>query len=87
MSHAQVLFFGRLRELMGSQTMTVDQAFIGRPVSELRLALARLNDDSQGVLLHSTVRVAINKTLLPPGADPLVCAGDEIAFMPPRSGG
>ncbi len=38
-------------------------------------------------LLDPTVRIAINKALVSPGADPKVAEHDEIAFLPPMSGG
>lgn len=76
-----VLFLGRLREAAGARSLSAEpglsvSAYIAAQPPGLADALA-----APGVL------VALNKQGLPRGADPVLQAGDELAFMPPFSGG
>jgi molybdopterin converting factor subunit 1 len=78
---ATILFFGRLQDAMGTRTLAVTLPDGIRDTESLRAWLGRehpaLRDDS--------VRIAVNAKLSP-GNAPLA-DGDEIAFLPPMSGG
>lgn len=83
---ARVLFFGRLRDQAGEAERDVA---LGDAVE-----LARFRDfaaagdiDLAKALAASHVRVAINATLISSAAAAMVAPGDEVAFMPPFSGG
>lgn len=81
---ARVLFFGRLREAAGASEMQIEGAVT---LGELRVLLAG-NDASLAAALNAPgVRVALNQNLLAPGADAMLQESDEVAFMPPVSGG
>ena len=83
---ARVLFFGRLRDQAGEAERDV----------ALRDAveLARFRDFAAAgdanlaeALAAPHIRVAINAALIAPTAAAMVAPGDEVAFMPPFSGG
>lgn len=82
-----ILFFGRLRDVAGVDRMEcpLDQETFG--LSDLMAAI-EIRDAALGEALKApTVRVAINKAMIAPGADAALKPSDEIAFMPPLSGG
>ena len=81
---AQLLFFGRLMDAVGTMEETIALPAAVRDTSALRKWL----DEDRGLggaLLEKTVRLAINSEIV---ADPHpVSDSDEIAFMPPVGGG
>lgn len=84
MSHAR--FFGRLREQAGASGRAV---MLPAPVSlaEYRALVAMEDAGLLAALSDPVIRVALNGDLLPRGATPSVGPGDEVAFLPPFSGG
>lgn len=83
---AKALFFGRLRDQAGVAEREVTfGAALG--LSKFR-ALAAVGDrDLEEALAAPSVRVALNAVLVPVAAACSVSPGDEVAFMPPFSGG
>ena len=55
--------------------------------AQLRARLAELNPDLADMLRAKTVRIAVNQELVADEAETAVSAGDEIALLPPLSGG
>jgi molybdopterin synthase sulfur carrier subunit len=84
---ARVLFFGRLCDAAGAEELLTPLPAHARHVSDLKLLLARLNPELGAALEESGVRVAINQNLAPSKSDLEISDRDEIAFMPPMSGG
>lgn len=79
----RVLFFGRLAEIAGGRERSAPDS-----VTSLGALIAHLtaSDASLGEALSGKgVRAAVNKTIVT--GDARLNAGDEIAFMPPLSGG
>ena len=77
-----VLFFARLKDTIGQAELKLDTEFAGKTVAELQQALITkgmiaLQDDS--------IRIAVNQNFC--SIDTLLNDGDEIAFMPPVTGG
>jgi molybdopterin synthase sulfur carrier subunit len=77
-----VLFFARLKDQVGQSELLLDAEFAGKTVAELQYALIAkgmiaLQDDS--------IRIAVNQNFCAP--DTVVNDGDEVAFMPPVTGG
>ena len=76
-----LLFFGRLRDSVGASALNVELPAGVRDTESLRTWLGQehpaLKDDS--------VRIAVNAELRPGGAP--IAENDEIAFLPPMSGG
>jgi molybdopterin converting factor small subunit len=81
---ARVLFFGRLRDVAGAAEMAHAG---GVSLSALQRAVTEGNPALDQALSARGVRVAINHALVAAGDDRLITAGDEVAFMPPASGG
>jgi len=81
---AQLLLFGRLAERAGWRER--DQAIpLGATVASLRAELAATEPALKTEIASKAVRAAVNHTLV--GEDHALSDGDEIAFMPPFSGG
>lgn len=83
--NVEVRFFASLRERVGTAQIRLD---LPDPagLDDLLGALGRrLPDADLGALTAENVRLAVNQTLVAP---PLrLCDGDEIAFLPPVTGG
>jgi sulfur-carrier protein len=81
----EVRFFASLREAMGTDAVRLTLPE-GAGLDELLDALrGRVAPGAMGALLVENVRLAVNQTLTVP---PLRLAdGDELAFLPPVTGG
>ena len=79
----KVLFFAQVRELIGTASLEVSADY--PDVAALRSALAERDDRWALALESGTLLAAVNQTLVPM-THPL-CAGDEVAFFPPVTGG
>lgn len=77
----RLVFLGRLQDRAGSAELTVE-ATPGDTVSTL---LDRLDASLAADLRSAKVRIAVNGAL--GGLDAAVTDGDEVAFLPPVSGG
>jgi molybdopterin synthase sulfur carrier subunit len=82
----QLLFMGRLQPLAGSANQELAVSGSIR-LSQLVAQMAVADKDLGTALGEPSIRVAINAVIVPKGADPAVLPGDEVAFMPPFSGG
>jgi molybdopterin synthase sulfur carrier subunit len=74
-----LVFLGRLEDIAGSGTREV------LPAPSLAAVIAGLEPDLAEALRGPRIRYAVNGTLVQ--GDPLLADGDEIAFLPPVSGG
>ena len=79
-----VLFFGRLRELLACQqlSLTIDDAI---NVTTLRQLLAAKGTQWQELLSAQHTLVAVNQAMAQ--EQTAIAPGDEIAFFPPVTGG
>lgn len=77
-----VLFFARLKDQVGQAELTLGNEFVGKTVAELQYALI-----AQGMLAlqDDSIRIALNQDFCAP--DTVINDGDEVAFMPPVTGG
>jgi len=75
----KVLFFAHLRDAVGEEFLRVDAA--GKTVGELKTELARNYNLSK----LDTVMTAVNEEFAQD--DEVIQDGDEVAFIPPVSGG
>jgi len=84
--NAIAIFYGRLRECAGAERRSIALA---APVDldAFRALVATDDPDLRDALSAPAVRIAVNDVLSPRGAEIIVRPGDEIAFMPPFSGG
>ena len=80
-----VLLFGRLKDAFGAASIPLPEG-VGT-AAELRTMLIVLNPDLADVLRAKTVRIAVNQELVTDEAGTRISAADEIALLPPLSGG
>ncbi len=79
----KVLFFGRLAEIAGGRELTVPDTI--PTLTALRAFLIEGDAQLREALTGRGVRAAVNKSIVT--GDIVLSPGDEIAFMPPLSGG
>ena len=77
-----VLFFARLKDQIGQAELVLEDDMAGKTLAELQQELI-----AQGMtaLQDGSIRIALNQDFCT--GDAIVKAGDEIAFMPPVTGG
>ncbi|WP_042463715.1 molybdopterin converting factor subunit 1 [Neobacillus dielmonensis] len=75
----KVLFFAHLRDAVGEESLTLDAG--GKTVAELKADLAAIYNLPK----MDTVMTAINEEFA--SNDEVIRDGDEVAFIPPVSGG
>jgi molybdopterin synthase sulfur carrier subunit len=80
---AKVLMLGRLRDVAGWRERTLDAP--PATLSALRALLAAEDPALGEALAGKGVQAAVNKALV--RSDAAIALGDEIAFLPPMSGG
>jgi molybdopterin synthase sulfur carrier subunit len=79
----KVLLLGRLRDVAGWRERSLEPA--PASLSALRVLLTRENAALGAALNGPGVQAAVNKALT--RGEVALAAGDEIAFLPPMSGG
>ncbi|MBS0480616.1 MAG: MoaD/ThiS family protein [Proteobacteria bacterium] len=77
---ARLVFLGRLADLAGSPEREVAPG----PLADVLAAMPR---DLAVALLDERVRIALNGALVTGGEAVVLAGGDELAFLPPVSGG
>lgn len=77
---ARLVFLGRLADVAGAPEMTVEPG----PLADV---LASLPPELAIALLDERVRIALNGELLGEPESVMLEPGDEMAFLPPVSGG
>lgn len=80
----KILFFGRLGEQLGSE-LEIDPPGEVWTVAELRESLCSRSELFRETLGHSGVRGCVDHVIVPEGTQ--VQDGQEVAFIPPLSGG
>lgn len=78
---ARLLFFGPLRDLAGP-----DARILEGPM-RLSQAIAKLEPELVVAVRTRGVRIAVNQAVIARTEDPLLSTDDEVAFLPPFSGG
>jgi molybdopterin converting factor subunit 1 len=81
----QVLLFGRLKEAFGAASIPLPQGVA--TAAALRVRLAEENPELAGVLMAKSIRIAVNQTFVSDEAAMRISPSDEIALLPPLSGG
>ena len=85
----RVLFFASLREAVGEDALDLPLP-PGATVADLRALLGErlsgLPGEAARAIADGDVRVAVNQRL-EPSPDARLAAGDEVAFLPPITGG
>lgn len=85
----RVLFFASLREAVREDALDL-RLPSGATVADLRALLAErlsgFSEEAARAIAHGDVRIAINQRL-EQSPDARLAAGDEVAFLPPITGG
>ena len=81
----RVLLFGRLKDAFGAASIELPSG--ADTAAALRERLAEANPDLADLLRSKSVRIAVNQTLVADEASLRISASDEIALLPPLSGG
>lgn len=81
----KVLFFAQLAETAETRSVCVDQSSVISVRDLAELATANLPSGLRQELFDGTVMVAVNKKRA--DWETSVASGDEVAFLPPFSGG
>ncbi|MGK0702307.1 molybdopterin synthase sulfur carrier subunit [Yokenella regensburgei] len=79
----KILFFAQVRELVGTDSLTLDTPFT--TVEAVRKHLAAQSDRWALALEEGKLLAAVNQTLV--DFNHPVASGDEVAFFPPVTGG
>ena len=82
-----ILFFGRLRETVGASQLQPEFFQADMTLSSLIGRMSEIYPELAQQLARSGVRYAVNQKFVGKDEDPVVSPADEIAFMPPMSGG
>ena len=77
-----VLFFARLKDQIGQAELILADDMAGKTLAELQQILIA---QGMAALQDESIRIALNQNFC--AADAIVRAGDEVAFMPPVTGG
>ena len=80
-----VLLFGRLKDAFGSPSIPLPSGVA--TAAALRDRLAEANPDLASMLRSKSIRIAINQTMVADEASARISPSDEIALLPPLSGG
>jgi len=80
-----VLLFGRLKDVFGAASIPLPEG--AGTAAELRNLLVSENPDLADMLRARTVRIAVNHNLIADEAGTRITPSDEIALLPPLSGG
>jgi molybdopterin converting factor subunit 1 len=80
-----VLLFGRLKDAFGADHVAAPADVA--TAAELRSALAATYPELADLLGSPAIRIALNKRLVTDEASARINPGDEIALLPPLSGG
>ena len=81
-----VKFFASLRDVVGMAGLDLEPSTVPADLDGLLCLLReRLETEAYAAITGASVRVAINKSLVEGNA--ALTAGDEVAFLPPVTGG
>jgi molybdopterin converting factor subunit 1 len=80
-----VLLFGRLKDAFGASSIAAPEG-VGT-AAELRAMLANEYPDLAETIRSKAVRIAVNQELVADEANVRLSPADEIALLPPLSGG
>jgi molybdopterin converting factor subunit 1 len=81
----QVLLFGRLKDAFGAASIPLPAG--AATAAELRAMLAESNPDLAEMLHSKSIRIAVNQKLVADESAAHISSSDEIALLPPLSGG
>ena len=81
----QVRFFASLREATGSEQLEIDLPLGSTTKKLLAVVVENVDESARELILSDNVRIAVNQELTE--AAVTLSDGDEVALMPPITGG
>jgi molybdopterin synthase sulfur carrier subunit len=81
----KILFFGRLEDIAGLESCPVEYSEQVSTADQLKQKLAKDNADLGDALSQPQIMVAINQSIVAWNSP--IKDGDEVAFLPPVTGG
>lgn len=84
MGVVKVRFFAHLKEKIGQEEMTLNLPD-SASLKQLLIALESATPSAKQITQNNTLRVAVNQEIVEENT--VIRDGDEIAFLPPFSGG
>lgn len=81
----QILLFGRLKDAFGAASIPLPAG--AATAAALRTKLAEANPDLADMLRSRSIRIAVNQSLVADEPGTSISSSDEIALLPPLSGG
>ena len=81
----QVRFFASLREATGSVQLQIDLPLGSTTEKLLAVVVESVDESARELILSHNVRIAVNQELT--DAEVTLSDGDEVALMPPITGG
>jgi molybdopterin converting factor small subunit len=81
----QILLFGRLKDAFGAASIPLPPGVA--TAAALRAKLAEANPDFADMLRSRSIRIAVNQALVGDESAAQISPADEIALLPPLSGG
>ncbi|MEE4281248.1 MAG: molybdopterin converting factor subunit 1 [Pseudomonadales bacterium] len=82
MSQIKVLFFASLREQMGTGELTLKAGNLAELFAQIEI---QLGNQALQTLKADNIRIAVNQDLIE--NETTLSEGDEVAFLPPVTGG
>jgi len=87
MARGKILFFGKLADLAGAAEWPMPSFDSSIDEASFVSMITRDRPELEVALLETSNRVCVNQTLLPPSVEVRITEQDEVAFLPPMSGG
>ena len=81
----KVLFFASLRDAVGRESLTLEISTTASVEQFMRQLVTAVSAAAYAALSNEAVRIAVNQDLVQ--ADVEIHDGDEVAFLPPVTGG
>lgn len=82
---AVILLFGRLKDAFGAASVALPES--ATTAADVRAVLAKSTPDLADLILSKAIRIAVNQQLVADEVATRIHDGDEIALLPPLSGG
>ncbi len=85
MSQLNIQFFASLREQLGHEQITIDWPNADSANTLIETIAGKLGPNASHILSQPDILVAVNQTMV--DKDHQIEPGDEVAFLPPVTGG
>lgn len=87
MASGKILFFGKLADVAGAAEWPMPMFDEDIDDATLISMISIGRPELEAALLEPSNRICVNQILLPPAAEIRLTQADEVAFLPPMSGG